>query len=218
MISELKRVAEYYGFRRFSGWEFNEASNLCKRSTIIKEFGSWDKALSATQLELKPYKNKRSDIIPEDELFQELERVWRLLGHRPSRTEWESVKPKYSYSVYKSRFDGWVNACAAFIDFKSDTNVAAYDSAKFPQSKIATKTSREIRDEEKRAIPLRLRLDVLKRDHFRCTFCGRSPAIETGVILHIDHKKPFSRGGLTTLENLQCLCMDCNFGKGDINL
>jgi len=60
-----------------------------------------------------------------------------------------------------------------------------------------------------------IRLQVLNRDSFRCIFCGRSPATEVGVKLHIDHIVPFSKGGKSTLDNLQTLCSDCNLGKSD---
>lgn len=66
----------------------------------------------------------------------------------------------------------------------------------------------------KRSIPLALRYKVLKRDNSKCVACGRS-AKENGVILHIDHKLPFSLGGLTTLENLQTLCQECNISKSN---
>ncbi len=66
-----------------------------------------------------------------------------------------------------------------------------------------------------RGISLALRYEVLKRDGFRCVKCGRSPAIETEVILHIDHIHPWAKGGETTIENLQTLCSKCNLGKSD---
>ncbi len=66
-----------------------------------------------------------------------------------------------------------------------------------------------------RSIPLKIRLKVLDRDAYRCILCGRSPAINIGVRLHIDHKIPFSKGGRTTIDNLQTLCQDCNLGKSD---
>jgi hypothetical protein len=214
IIAELKRVAKLYEFRRFSGREFDKVSTLCKRSAVLNKFDSWDDALAATGLQFRPHRNKRRDTIPETELFRELERVWHLLGHRPSRTEWEAVTPKYSYTTYKVRFNGWINACSAFIEFKSDGNAAASDDASLEQTGTCFRRRTEIRNEEKRTIPLKLRLEVLKRDQFRCVFCGKSPATEAGVVLHIDHKHAFSKSGETTLENLQCLCRDCNLGKG----
>ena len=66
-----------------------------------------------------------------------------------------------------------------------------------------------------RQISDKLRYQVLKRDHFKCCACGASPAKDPSVELHIDHITPWSKGGETTLENLQTLCSKCNIGKGD---
>jgi len=66
-----------------------------------------------------------------------------------------------------------------------------------------------------RAIPLILRYKVLERDNGRCVICGASPR-HKDIILHVDHIVPFSKGGLTTLDNLQTLCSDCNLGKKDM--
>ena len=66
-----------------------------------------------------------------------------------------------------------------------------------------------------RTIPLKIRLRVLERDKFRCDFCGKIPATDIGAKLHIDHIVPFSKGGKTTLDNLQTLCYECNLGKGN---
>lgn len=70
-----------------------------------------------------------------------------------------------------------------------------------------------IKNTSSRNIPLAYRYKVLKRDNFRCLACGRN--VEDNIKLHIDHKMPFSLGGLTTLENLQTLCSDCNISKSN---
>lgn len=57
------------------------------------------------------------------------------------------------------------------------------------------------------------RYDVLKRDNFKCVLCGRSPAVDPKIILHIDHIIPKSKGGDNKPANLQTLCSDCNWGK-----
>ena len=66
-----------------------------------------------------------------------------------------------------------------------------------------------------RAISDKLRYQVLKRDNFKCCACGASPAKDPSVELHIDHIIPWSKGGESTLENLQTLCSKCNIGKSD---
>jgi hypothetical protein len=63
--------------------------------------------------------------------------------------------------------------------------------------------------------PLRLRFQVLKRDGFRCHYCGSTPA-ETE--LQIDHVTPRAKGGLSVLDNLVTSCKACNLGKGDVLL
>ncbi len=68
----------------------------------------------------------------------------------------------------------------------------------------------------RRTISSKLRYQVLKRDNFKCCACGASPAKDSSVELHIDHIIPWSKGGETTLENLQTLCSKCNLGKSDL--
>lgn len=64
-----------------------------------------------------------------------------------------------------------------------------------------------------RSIPPGLRFNVLERDEGICRLCGRGR--RDGLCLHIDHITPFSLGGLTTLDNLQTLCAECNIGKSN---
>lgn len=67
----------------------------------------------------------------------------------------------------------------------------------------------------KRDINWRLRFKVFQRDHFRCRACGKSPAKDIDVELHVDHIIPWAKGGETVIENLQTLCSVCNIGKSD---
>ena len=57
----------------------------------------------------------------------------------------------------------------------------------------------------------RLRTKILDRDNYTCQMCGRTPA--DGVVLHVDHIFPVSKGGTNDEDNLQTLCRDCNLGK-----
>lgn len=61
----------------------------------------------------------------------------------------------------------------------------------------------------------RLRFEILKRDGFRCRYCGASAA---STILHVDHVVPEASGGEDLPENLVTACADCNGGKSDIGL
>jgi hypothetical protein len=68
---------------------------------------------------------------------------------------------------------------------------------------------------EKARIPKSLRFEVLKRDGFKCRYCGIS---HTKKELHVDHIIPESRGGATCQHNLLTACIDCNLGKGSVPL
>ena len=50
---------------------------------------------------------------------------------------------------------------------------------------------------------------VWNRDSGKCVYCG---ATEN---LHLDHIIPFSKGGDTSVENLQLLCQKCNLQKSN---
>lgn len=66
---------------------------------------------------------------------------------------------------------------------------------------------------ERRKMSVKLRLEILERDGFRCKLCGRS--VKDGVKLHIDHIIPISKGGETIKSNLRVLCDECNLGKSN---
>src|SRR5690554_3945800 len=65
------------------------------------------------------------------------------------------------------------------------------------------------------AVSKRTRFEVLRRDSFRCQYCGLN-APETGEGLTIDHVVPVSLGGSDKPENLVAACKDCNAGKSSI--
>jgi hypothetical protein len=146
-----------------------------------------------------------------------MERIWKKIGQRPSRTEWEMAEPKISYNCYKQRFGGWVNACTKFIEFKIGGNILAEDFVlhDIKKLKASSVNNDEYKKENSRNVSLSLRLKVLMKDNFRCVFCGKSPATSINTKLHIDHIIPFSKGGKSILENLQTLCEECNLGKSD---
>jgi 5-methylcytosine-specific restriction endonuclease McrA len=67
--------------------------------------------------------------------------------------------------------------------------------------------TRYVRMPNSRRIPV-TRRGVLRRDAFRCAYCGAHAAT-------IDHVLPRSRGGADSWENLVACCQRCNNTKGD---
>lgn len=67
----------------------------------------------------------------------------------------------------------------------------------------------------RRALSVRARFDVFKRDGFACQYCGATPP---GAALECDHIIPIAQGGGNDPENLITACASCNRGKGAIAL
>lgn len=61
-------------------------------------------------------------------------------------------------------------------------------------------------------ISQRLRFEVLRRDNFRCVYCGATA--ETAQLV-VDHIEPYSRGGADDATNFATACHGCNAGKTD---
>lgn len=200
LIADLKRVALK-----------NSGSNVTQKlyaehgefdcSTIIRRFGSWNKALATAGLLLSNEVN-----VSDERLFENLLILWQHIGRQPRRRELSSPPSSFSQTPYNRRFGSWTAALHAFIEYANDQGAEA-------PSQIDGSSSRR---QTGRDPSLRLRWRVLQRDHFTCCACGASPAITPGVDLQVDHILPWSRGGETTIENLQTLCSKCNLGKSNV--
>lgn len=169
-------------------------------STINDRFGSWNTALQKAGLIPCEEKN-----IPTEALFDNLKLVWMTKGKQPVYRDMSNPPSQYTGSTYSARFGGWRTALQAFVAATANEEqelMAVIPPLTLPR---APRTNRDP--------SLSLRFYVLKRDHFRCRGCGRSPATTAGLTLEIDHIQPWSKGGSTVAENLQTLCFDCNRGK-----
>lgn len=64
-------------------------------------------------------------------------------------------------------------------------------------------------------IPPKKRFEVLKRDGFRCQYCGKTGK---DVTLEVDHIIPQSKWGTDEFNNLITCCRECNMWKGNEEL
>jgi hypothetical protein len=62
------------------------------------------------------------------------------------------------------------------------------------------------------SVPVRVRMEILKRDRFTCAYCGAHPP---DVLLEVDHIVPRAAGGTDDPQNLTTACWNCNRGKAD---
>jgi len=115
--------------------------------------------------------------------------------------------PSGRSSTATIRFGSWRGALEAFIEFANADNNhdeplerkpqlipinIPIENQKIPQKELKTKRTT-------RGINLRLRFAILKRDNFSRRKCGRSPAKDQNIILHVDHIIPWSKDGETAM-------------------
>ena len=208
LLNDLKRVADANNGKvtqsLYREYRNSIDSTIADDTTISRQIG-WNKALMLIGVELNKYQKTKK--ISEEELLEDILRLWTELGRQPTTTDLKNGLSKYPRNRYRDRFGSWVCALNRFIEWANDENLMTLMSATTKQVE-ERRTSRDIN--------LRLRFKTMQRDNFKCCVCGRSPANEPSTILHIDHIIPWAKEGETILSNLQTLCQDCNLGKSDL--
>lgn len=222
---DMKRIADELGKDYITTGEYEQYGKY-NRGSLFNRYGSWDEILILAGLKPTPFRLGGKKSISDEELFQDIERVWIKLGRQPTITDVKNGEFKFSQNTFVRRFGGWRGTLETFVKYiNSEEEVAPEEnvfkaiSLKEINSGIEKKSvhsPKHISHNTKRDINLRLRFKVMQRDSFKCCICGRSPATTPGLELHIDHIKPWSKGGETVMENLQTLCQDCNLGKSDL--
>jgi 5-methylcytosine-specific restriction endonuclease McrA len=118
-----------------------------------------------------------------------------------------------NYSPPELDEDGRLKRCAGCgreftFENRHATGRICEDCVDLSRSLRGREPAPRIRKRRKGDIPERLRWRVFKRDGFACKLCGAQE------MLRADHIMPESKGGPTTLDNLQTLCDPCNTKKG----
>ncbi|MBQ7424520.1 MAG: HNH endonuclease [Prevotella sp.] len=220
LFKDMRRVAELLGRNYITGAEYDEYGKY-NRGERAKKYGGWNGTLIAAGLEQTPFRTGPKRSYSDKELFDEMERIWIKLEHQPTVADFRSKGiSMINAKPYLNRFGSWRKALEAFVAYINSDDDSDKDS---PTESVETDepitTNEEgtiIRHKTRRDINLRLRFRVMARDHFKCCTCGKSPATDPTVILHVDHIYPYSKGGETVMENLRTLCTKCNWGKSDL--
>lgn len=217
LLDDLKSVADKLGTTTLTSTQYDE-NGKHGHNIIIYRFEKWETALLKAGLEPTGFHSK----IEQEDLLEEIERVWVKLGRQPTSSDVKNGISKYSLNSYVRKFGSWRKALETFVEFinqdvisnKTEGDIFYTTNCKennLPTNNIKVETRRTKRD-----INLRLRFKVMQRDNFKCCICGTSPAKDPTVELHVDHIVPWSKGGETTVDNLQTLCSKCNLGKSDL--
>lgn len=201
LLSDVVSVSKLLNKKSLTIAEYNKYGKYhC--TTLTRRFGSWFEILK--KCNLAPSRSLIN--IPNEELFDNLENLWRHFGRQPKYHEVKKPLSKYSVGTYEKRWGTYYNALKAFVE---DINGVIVNEKIHAKGKDTNNP---------RSINYRTRFIVMQRDGFRCKICGASPANDHNVILHIDHIIPCAKGGDANLDNLQTLCSKCNLGKSDLNM
>jgi hypothetical protein len=206
LIADVKRVAQELNKTYITTHEYTERGIVTAR-TVYERLGPWYHVMKLAGLQTPRGYYK----IPDEELFRNIEQVWRTLGRQPIYLEIRKPLSMCNGSVYEKRFGTWRKALEAFVAY---INSGAKSPENPDAENIVTKRAR-IR-KPNRNINWRMRHLVMRQDNFKCRLCGKSPAKDPEIELEVDHIVPVSRGGETVMENLQTLCTYCNIGKSNI--
>jgi hypothetical protein len=218
LLADLVRVATELNNKNISAKDYDRHGKYT--STIMGiRFGSWNMAKQKANLEVTNIINNTTE-----ELFQNILELWTMFGRQPKFGEVIAPNSKFHAATYARRFGSWTTALELFIEFVNSD----YDVEETKQSNdldlipinlsSRNETPKEIKlKRTSRNINLRLRWTILQRDNFSCRKCGRSPAKDQSVILHVDHIIPWSKDGETVIENLETLCEKCNLGKSNLS-
>ena len=209
LIGDIKRVAKELGLNKISSRQYNDNGAKYTAGTIAARFGAWNKALEKAELNLVHHRE-----VSEEDLFINLQNVWLNIGKQPTFRDMKSPISNYTTHQYISKFGSWIKALEAFIEFiNSNANNEKELSPKENSLQNDSKKEVVLKHKTKRNPSERLKVQVLMRDGNKCKLCGITVV---GNDIHFDHIFPWSKGGETTLENLQILCKAHNLAKGNL--
>jgi len=204
LLDDIKKVVKELNADTITRDEYDEKGRY-SQVTIRRRFGGWLNALSKAGLpETRNFKVNNNDLI------KNIEDVWLKLGRQPNAVEMISPLSKYTRQTYRRRFGSFQKGLEAFIEYihtADDDNEEPIVEVKIQE------TEKVFKHNTKRNPTDRLKVQVLMRDGNKCRLCGITL---TGDNIHFDHILAWSKGGETTLENIQILCKPHNLAKGNV--
>ena len=212
LLIDLKRVANEIGKATVTRDVYRSQGEFAD-STLSRVFGSWPKALEAAGLNVSAGARRNAT---EEELFSNMANVWEHVGRQPRQGDFQPPISSFSDYPYTHRFCSWRNALEAFVKAANGGEFIEKKAGFLKPLSLVALPANQSKHKTSRDPSWRVRFLVMRRDRFTCCNCGRSPATVLGLILHVDHKVAWSKGGETILENLQTLCQACNIGKSDL--
>ena len=213
LIEDIRNTANRLGKSTITSTEY-ELHGMFTRQQVKRACKSWSNAMCDANLQPTGFNTAG---ISENLLLEEIANVWLKIGKQPTTADFRKNKLfKYGLTTYTRRFGSWRNALTKLMKVMHENGELQLPSQQqqFDEQTIES-NPQPYKHKTTRDVNYRLRYQVMMRDQCRCRCCGKSPATDPGVELEIDHIIPWSKGGETTLDNLQTLCKQCNRGKSN---
>ena len=203
ILEDIKIVLKILGKDSLTIKEY-DVNGRYSSSTAIRRFGTWNNVLHKLNIPTNNLFYTYTD------LMDNIRDVWIKKGEQPTRRDMDNRSlSAISSNAYLRHFKTWYIALDKFIEYITNTNEDnANITINIEEKGYKHKTKREPSN--------RLKVQVLIRDGNKCKYCG---AVCNGGIhkIHFDHIIPWSKGGETTLDNMQILCSDCNAALGGVD-
>ena len=188
----------FYNYNRYKRLKIEFDELLNKYNAVFKEneenkkyVGFLDKAVSEAKYFRAKYNECSSELtmsqIESKNLLEELREANTQLQYERNKEQIEKDKIKAKLLEKKKKREIEKLALQELID----------EGEIFPEAN------------KRPPIPKTVVDAVWNRDRGKCVYCGSNEN------LHLDHIIPFSKGGDTSVENLQLLCQKCNLEKSN---
>ena len=188
----------FYNYNRYKRLKIEFDELLNKYNAVFKEneenkkyVGFLDKAVSEAKYFRAKYNECSSELtmsqIESKNLLEELREANTQLRYERNKEQIEKDKVKAKLLEKKKKREIETLALQELID----------EGEIFPEANKRPPIPKDVVD------------TVWNRDGGKCVYCGSNEN------LHLDHIIPFSKGGDTSVENLQLLCQKCNLEKSN---
>lgn len=204
LINSLKDYARIHNVDSFGMLDYDSWNKrIASAATISVHFGTWGKALQSADCRVvRGYKLDTKAMV---NAFRE---CWQNHGSVPTQRHLEEFLHQQNYPFRTKSYGKIFGGLGALAK-----RIVAVQNGTLPEADLYK--PRKVELPRDRTVPLNVRYDVMKRDGYRCRKCGADPSQDKSIRLEVDHVSPVSRGGKSTIDNLQTLCWACNQGKKD---